>query len=101
MKSSVLTIDEYIASLPSERIEPITKIRKIINKNLPKGFKEEISYGMIGYVVPHSIYPAGYHCDSKLPLPLMNLGSQKKFIVIHHLGMHSDKQLLDWFVAKY
>ena len=101
MKSTVATVEEYIASLPQERIEPITKLRKIIKKNLPKGFQEEMSYGMIGYVVPHSIYPPGYHCDPKLPLPLMNLGSQKNFIVLHHMGMYGDKELLNWFVAKY
>ena len=101
MKSAALTIDDYITSLPQERIAPIIQLRKIIKKNLPKGFKEEMSYGMIGYVVPHSIYPLGYHCDPKLPLPLMNLGSQKNFIVLHHMGLYGDKQLLDWFVAKY
>ncbi len=101
MASTALSIDEYIAALPEERLAPITKLRKVIKKNLPKGFKEEMSYGMIGYVVPHSIYPAGYHCDPKLPLPLMNLGSQKNFIVLHHMGMYGDKNLLDWFVTKY
>ena len=101
MKSTASTIEEYIASLPEERLDPITKLRKVINKNLPKGYKEEMSYGMIGYVVPHSIYPAGYHCDPKLPLPLMNLGSQKNFIVLHHMGLYGSKDLLDWFVAKY
>ncbi len=101
MKSTASTIDEYIAALPDERLEPINKLRKVINKNLPKGYKEEMSYGMIGYVVPHIIYPAGYHCDPKLPLPLMNLGSQKNFIVLHHMGLYGDKNLLDWFVAKY
>ena len=101
MQSSATTVDEYIAALPEERIEAITKLRKTIKKNLPKGYKEEMSYGMIGYVVPHSIYPAGYHCDPKLPLPLMNLGSQKNFIVLHHMGMYGDKNLLDWFIAKY
>lgn len=101
MKSAAASVDEYIASLPPERIEPITKLRKIIKKNLPKGFNEEMSYGMIGYVVPHSIYPPGYHCDPKLPLPLMNLGSQKNFIVLHHMGMYGDATLLNWFVAKY
>lgn len=101
MASTASSIDEYIAALPEERKEAFAKLRKVIKKNLPKGFKEEMSYGMIGYVVPHSIYPAGYHCDPKLPLPLMNLGSQKNFIVLHHMGMYGDKNLLDWFVTKY
>jgi len=101
MQSIATNVEEYITSLPEERKDAITKLRKIIKKNLPKGFKEEMSYGMIGYVVPHSIYPPGYYCDSKLPLPLMNLGSQKNFIVLHHMAMYGDKKLLDWFVAEY
>ena len=101
MQTTAVSVDEYLDALPEERKEAFTKLRKVIKKNLPKGFKEEMSYGMIGYVVPHSIYPAGYHCNPKLPLPLMNLGSQKNFIALHHMGMYGDKNLLDWFVAKY
>ena len=101
MLSTANTVDEYIASLPEERKVAITKLRKVIKKNLPKGFKEEMSYGMIGIVVPHSIYPAGYHCNPKLPLPLINLGSQKNFISLHHMGLYGSKNLLDWFVAEY
>ncbi|NNL16150.1 MAG: DUF1801 domain-containing protein, partial [Flavobacteriaceae bacterium] len=71
------SVDEYISQLPEERIEPIKKLRKQILDNLPKGIEERISYGMIGYVIPHSIYPQGYHCTPELPLPFMNLASQK------------------------
>ena len=70
-------------------------------KNIPEGFKETISYGMIGYVVPHSIYPEGYHADHKLPLPFTNLASQKNYIALYHSGIYADKDLSDWFIAQY
>lgn len=101
MPSTATTINEYIASLPKERQTAITKLRKIIKANLPKGFEEVMSYGMIGFVVPHSIYPSGYHCNPKLPLPFINIGSQKNYIVLHHMGVYASKELLDWFVAEY
>ncbi len=101
MPSSATSVQAYISELPSERKEAMEKLRKEIRKNLPKGFKEEMSYGMIGYVVPHTIFPAGYHCDPKLPLPFMAIASQKNFIAIHHMGMYSDPLLLDWFTKAY
>jgi hypothetical protein len=60
-----------------------------------------MSYGMIGYVVPHSIYPAGYHCDTKLPLPFLNLASQKSHIAVYHMGIYADPELLNWFQSAY
>ncbi len=77
------------------------KLRKTILDNLPEGFKEGIGYGMIGYSVPHSLYPAGYHCDPKLHLPFMSFASQKNFIAFYHMGLYADKQLLDWFVNEF
>lgn len=77
------------------------KLRETIIGNLPEGFNEEISYGMIGYVVPKSIYPAGYHCDTKLPLPFLSIASQKNFIAFYHMGMYANPELLDWFVIEY
>ena len=79
MQDSFKSVDDYINQLPTDRQEPIRKLRKIILENLPPGFKEEISYGMIGYVIPHNIYPAGYHTDPSLPLPFINLASQKNY----------------------
>lgn len=93
--------EDYIRQLPDERKAVISKIRKIILKNIPKGFEEQISYGMLGYVVPHSIYPYGYHCDTKLPLPFMNLASQKNFVALYHSGIYADPKLYDWFVKEY
>ena len=80
------TVDEYINELEEERKTVITKLRKIILENIPKGFEETINYGMIGYVVPHSIYPSGYHCDTKLPLPFINIASQKSHVAVYHMG---------------
>ena len=77
------------------------KLRNVIKDNLPKGFQEQMSYGMLGYVVPHSIYPNGYHCNPKLPLPFINLASQKNFIALYHMGIYANKNLLDWFVVEY
>ena len=78
----------------------MTELRKTILKNLPKGFKEEMSYGMIGYVVPHSIYH-GYHRYPKLPLPFLSIASQKNFIAVYHMGLDADKTLLTWFTSEY
>jgi uncharacterized protein YdhG (YjbR/CyaY superfamily) len=101
MQSKAATVDEYIASLPEDRKEAITKIRKIILKNIPKGFQEGMGYGMMGYSVPHSIYPAGYHCTPELPLPFMGVASQKNAISFYHMGIYADKKLLDWFIKEY
>ena len=101
MQSKASSIDLYMEELPEERKLAMAKLRKVIKKNLPKGFKEEMSYGMIGYVVPHSIYPAGYHCDPKLPLPFMCLASQKNFIAVYHMGVYSDPELMNWFTSEY
>ena len=76
-------------------------LRKAVLGNLPAGFTEEMSYGMAGYVVPHSLYPAGYHCDPKLPLPMINLASQKSGVALHHLGLYASPALTDWFVSEY
>lgn len=92
---------DYIAQLPEERQEVISKIRTTILENLPKGFEEQMSYGMLGYVVPHAIYPNGYHCDPKLPLPFINLASQKNFVALYHSGIYADTKLYDWFVSEY
>jgi hypothetical protein len=101
MKSKVTSPKEYIEALPEERKEVILELRKVILKNLPKGFEEVVNYGMLGYVVPHSLYPAGYHCDPLQALPFMNIASQKNFVTIYHLGIYGDKKLSDWFIKEY
>jgi hypothetical protein len=79
----------------------MSKLRQTILDNIPDGFKEEMSYGMLGYVVPHTIYPDGYHCTPELPLPFMNIANQKNFIALYHMGIYANKELLDWFVGEY
>ena len=101
MQYKANTPDEYIEAIPEERKAAMSTLRKVIKDNLPQGFSEVISYGMIGYVVPHSLYPGGYHCDPKLPLPFMNIASQKNFIAVYHSGIYADKDLMDWFVGEY
>ena len=77
------------------------KLIAIINKNLPKGFTEQLNYGMPSWVVPHSIYADGYHCTPELPLPFLSIASQKHFIGLYHMGIYADTNLLDWFVKEY
>lgn len=101
MKNESNSVDEYIALLPEDRKTAINKLRDVILKNIPAGFEETISYGMIGYVIPHSIYPPGYRTDPKLPLPLINLGSQKNYVALHHMGIYADNKLQEWFVTEY
>ncbi len=101
MTSDATTPEKYIAELPRERGEAISKLRLTVKENLPKGFQETMNYGMIGYVVPHNIYPDGYHCSPELPLPFMNIASQKNFVALYHMGLYSDKKILYWFVGEY
>lgn len=101
MQSKATTPEQYIAELPEDRREAMSKLREITLQNLPKGFEEQISYGMLGYVVPHSIYPNGYHCTPELPLPFFAIASQKNSINIYLMMVYADKNLHDWFSAEY
>jgi hypothetical protein len=100
MQSKAKTPDEYMAALPEDRKKVMMEIRKAILKNLPKGFHEVMSYGMLGYVVPHSMYTPGYHCNPKQPLPFINLASQKNYISLYHMALYEGK-LLEWFKKKW
>ena len=93
MKSTASTPTEYIAQLAEDRKAPFQKLRHTILEHLDPKFQECINYGMLGYVVPFTIYPEGYHCNPKLPLPFMNLASQKNFIAVYHLGMYAKKEI--------
>lgn len=101
MTSTAKSPDEYLNEVPENRKPALEQLRKIILDNLPKGFEEGMNYGMIGYFVPHSIYPKGYHCDTKLPLPFMSFASQKNSINFYHMGIYVDKELYNWFVSEY
>ncbi|WP_299333442.1 DUF1801 domain-containing protein [uncultured Psychroserpens sp.] len=93
--------EDYISQVPEERQGTLKKLRKVINDNLPKGFEEGMIYKMIGYYVPHSVYPDGYHCDPKTPLPFMSFASQKNSVNLYHSGIYAKKELHDWFVGEY
>lgn len=95
------SIDDYLDNCPSDRRDALRKLRQVILENIPKGFKEELSYGMPGYVVPHNVYPSGYHCDPKLPLPFASFASQKNFIALYHMGLYADSNVLTWFQNEY
>lgn len=97
MQSKATTVDDYLAELPEDRREAIQTIRTVILKNLPKGYEEGMQYGMIGYYVPHRLYPAGYHCDPKQPLPFAALASQKNDVSLYFMGLYSDTEDMAWF----
>ena len=101
MQSTAKTPQAYVDSLPEERKVAIEKMRQAIKKTLPAGFEEVMCYGMLGYVVPHSLYPKGYHCDPKLPLGFISLASQKNFVALYHMGIYANPKLLDWFVGEF
>ena len=101
MQSNTTSIEEYINWIPTPQREAINRLREIIRENIPPGFSEEMSYGMIGYVVPHNLYPKGYHCNPKLPLPFLNIAAQKNFIAVYHMGIYCNPELLDWFTNEF
>lgn len=101
MTYEVKNVDEYIKAIPEDRQAAFTRLRAAIIENLPDGFVETISYKMPSYVVPHSIYPDGYHCKPETPLPFISIASQKHFIGFYHMGIYADPELLDWFQAAY
>ena len=101
MQSSAQSVEEYLNEIPQERKPYFMKLRETILKNIPEGFCEEMNYGMLGYVVPHSIYPKGYHCNPKLPLPFVGIASQKNFIALYHMGIYANPDLLNWFVSEF
>jgi hypothetical protein len=101
MQSNAKTVDEYIASLPDDRRVAMMAIRETINENLPKGFRECMAMGMINWVVPHETYPAGYHCDPKMPLGFMGLASQKQAISLYSMCLYGNTSELDWFKKEW
>lgn len=101
MTYHVSTPAEYLEVIPEERRAAVEKLRETIVENLPEGFQETVGYGMIGYCVPHRLYPAGYHCDPKQPLPFAGIASQKHFIALYHMGLYANEELLEWFVSEF
>lgn len=101
MKANGKTVKEILTNVPPDRAEAFNKLHEVIVKNLPKGFEAAISYGGLGYVVPHSLYPAGYHCKPTEPLPFAGIASQKNSINFYHMGIYTNPELLQWFVNEY
>lgn len=101
MKANGTTVEEILANVPEERKEAFNKLHQVIVANLPEGFAPGISYGGLGYVVPHTVYPSGYHCKPIEPLPFAGIASQKNSINFYHMGMYAQPELYDWFVNEY
>ncbi len=101
MKAPGTTVEEILANIPEERKEAFNRLHQTIIENLPDGFEAAMSYGGLGYVVPHSLYPAGYHCKPSEPLPFAGLALQKNSINFYHMGIYADTKLYDWFVSEY
>jgi uncharacterized protein YdhG (YjbR/CyaY superfamily) len=93
-------VDEYFEKLPDDRRNAMLKLREVINHNIPTEFEEMLNYGMPGWVVPKSLYPAGYHCNPQLPLPFLNIASQKSHIAFYHMGLYANANLMEWFLNR-
>ncbi|MEZ4805575.1 MAG: DUF1801 domain-containing protein [Bacteroidia bacterium] len=101
MQIQAANVADYLSQVEDSKREGITKLIEIIRASIPKGFEERINYSMPSWVVPHSIFPPGYHCDPKLPLPFASIAAQKNFIAVYHMGIYADPKLLDWFVSEH
>lgn len=101
MKSVAKDLEEYMEKIADNHKFSVNKLREIVKQNIPVGFEEMLNYGMIGYVIPHDLYPKGYHCDTKLPLPFINIASQKNFVAFYHIGLYAMPVLYTWFIDEY
>lgn len=101
MKIQANNPEEYLEQLEEDRREALTKLRQTILENLPEGFSEEFSAGFISYVVPHSLYPDGYHCNPTQPLPFISMTSRKGFVALYHMGIYANEELFKWFQEQY
>lgn len=101
MQSTATSVEEYLQNLPEERKEVMLRLIETIDASLPKGFSQGISYGMVGWAVPKETFPAGYHCDPRLPLPFLSVASQKNFVALYHMGIYASPELLGWFTSEF
>jgi Domain of unknown function (DU1801) len=101
MANKPASVEQYLSALPEERRQAIQAVREVILKNLDEGYEEGIQYGMIGYYVPHRVYPAGYHCDPKQPLPFAALASQKNYMSLYLMCVYGKEDLRRWFEAAW
>ena len=101
MKIEANSVEDYLNNAPNERQEALRRMREVLRDNLPQGFSEELSYGMPGYVVPHSTYEPGYHCDPRLPLPFVSFANQKNFVALYHMGLYASPDDMAWFTESW
>ena len=101
MQSKATTVKQYLAELPVDRRAAIETVRQIILNNLDRAYEEGMQYGMIGYYVPHSIYPSGYHCDPRQPLPFACLASQKNYMSLYLGCVYGEHEIARWFVQTW
>ena len=101
MNIAANNVDEYIVAAPAERQEALRRMRDLLRKHLPKGFEERLGYGMPAFVVPHELYPAGYHCDPSFPLPFVSFANQKNFVALYHMGLYASPEDMAWFKASW
>lgn len=101
MQSGAATVAEYVKSLPPDRREAIEALRKVILANIDPIIEEGMSYGMIGYYIPHRHYPPGYHCTPELPLPYAGLASQKNHLSYYTMAIYGDEKEVDWFKSEW
>ncbi len=94
-------VEDYFQNVPLERQQALREIWHLLETHLPEGFEPTIQYNMPSFVVPHQIYPAGYHCNPKDALPFISVASQKNFISLYHMGLYAEPALYDWFIQEY
>jgi hypothetical protein len=94
-------IKNYIDQIAEDKKDAFLKLRDTLRTHLPEGFIEDFNSGMLGFVIPKSTFPGGYHCNPETPLPFINLAAQKNFIALYHMGLYADQDLLNWFTAEY
>jgi hypothetical protein len=97
MQDQATTVEQYLSGLPEDRRKALEAVRQVLLENLDKDYEEGMQYGMIGYYVPHRVYPAGYHCDPKQPLPFAGLASQKNHMSLYLMCTYGDSELSRWF----
>lgn len=101
MQIQATSVEDYLEQIPVERRETFAKLIETIKNNLPEGYSQGFSYGMLGWAVPLERYPDGYHCAANTPLPFLSIASQKNFVALYHMGMYAKPELLEWFQTEY
>lgn len=101
MQSKATTVEHYLTELLEDKRKIIQRLRETIQTNISKDTEETMQYGMITFVIPYSVYPPGYHCAPKQPLPFISLAAQKNFFAFYHMGVYAKPELLNWYIETY